>query len=404
MRIAMVGPFGLHPNQTMRGRALRLAVALVRRGHDVSLFMPPWQTPSEADKRWQEGGVDIRYVPLRGGVIGVSRRLVEEVLEWRPDVVHCFKPKAYSGLVAWWLWQAHRHHLRLVVDTDDWEGWGGWNEVAPYTSLQKRFFAWQEQWGLNHCHALTVASRTLESLVWSRGLPPVQVFYVPNGPGIGSVTSQQLTVNSKQWAVSSEQSALREETRQALGLGSRPAVLLYSRLFEFNTARLVAILRGVKTVLPDVAVLAVGASLYRADAARFRQQLAAAGLLKTVVDVGWVQPETLPDLLAAADVGIYLMDDTLLNRTKCPMKLADMLSVGVPVVAEAVGQVPEYVVHGRTGRLRPEGDVPGLAADLVDLLQDRDEREKLSAGARAHSAEHFNWLKLARIAEQAYGG
>jgi glycosyltransferase involved in cell wall biosynthesis len=400
MRIAMVGPFGLHPNQTMHIRALNPARVLARRGHEVTLFMPPWQTPAESDRRWQEEGVAIRYVPLRGGVTGIARRLVEEVLAWRPDVVHCFKPKAYSGLVAWWLWQAHRHRLRLVVDTDDWEGWGGWNELAAYTPLQKQFFAWQEQWGLDHCHALTVASRTLQSLAWSRGVAPERVFYVPNGPGIGAqyaVKSEQYTVNSEQYVLA------RAEKRRELRLGERPVVLLYSRLFEFDTARLVAVLRGVKRAVRSVAVLMVGAGLYEADAAQFRQQLAATGSGVAVVDVGWVELAALPALLAAADVGIYLMDDTLLNRTKCPVKLADMLHVGLPVVAEAVGQVPEYVVQGRTGLLRPSGDVAGLTADLVHLLQDGGEREKLAAGAKAHVAEHFSWPKLARIFERAYG-
>lgn len=393
MRIAMVGPFGLHPNQTMRIRALRPAKVLAERGHEVSLFMPPWQTPAAADRCWQEDGVTICYIPLYGGIAGTVRRLAEEVLAWQPDAVHCFKPKAYSGLVAWWLWQAHRHHLRLVVDTDDWEGWGGWNEVAPYSHLQKWFFAWQEQWGLSHCHALTVSSRTLQSLAWSRGVPPERVFYVPNGPGI-----------SEQYAVNSEQYALRREgKRRELGLEGRLVVLLYSRLFEFDTARLVAILREVKRRVPEMAVLSVGTGLYEADATRFGQQLAAAGLQEMVIDVGWTELEVLPDVLAAGDVAIYLMDDTLLNRTKCPVKLADVLAAGVPVVAEAVGQVPEYVVHRRTGLLRPTGDVAGLAADMVYLLQDTAGREGLGRGAQAHIAESFSWRKLARIFEQAYG-
>ena len=182
MKIAMVGPFGLHPNQTMRSRALKLAKPLVVRGHEVTIFMPPWQTPEEADKTWQEDGVTLRYIPLSGGTGGITRRLVKEVLAFGPDVVHCFKPKAYSGLVAWWLWQFHRRKLRLVMDTDDWEGWGGWNDKGNYSTTQKHFFAWQEEWGMTHCHALTVASRTLQSIAWSMGIPQEQVVYVPQWP------------------------------------------------------------------------------------------------------------------------------------------------------------------------------------------------------------------------------
>ena len=154
----------------MRARAFRLARALVQRGHEVCMVMPPWHTPEEANTDWVEEGVRVRYVALGGGTVGITRRLVRETLAFKPTVVHCFKPKAYSGLVAWWLWHTKRRGLRLVMDSDDWEGWGGWNDLEPYSPLQKRFFAWQERWGMRHCHALTVASRTLQSLAWAQGV------------------------------------------------------------------------------------------------------------------------------------------------------------------------------------------------------------------------------------------
>lgn len=388
MRIAMIGPFGLHPKQTMRSRALGLARALVERGHDVGLFMPPWDTPDEAGRSWNEDGVELRYVTLHGGTLGITRRLVHETLAWRPDVVHSFKPKAYSGLAAEWLWRFHRGRVRLIMDTDDWEGAGGWNDVAPYTPLQKRFFARQERWGLIHAHAVTVASRTLESVVWSLGMPRERVHYIPNGPGISLKP------------VSAEE---RAASRARLGLDDRPTVLVYSRLFEFDTERLAAVLSGIRAAVPDVVVLLVGAGLYEADNTRFRDQLAGVGLTDAVVDVGWVALEELPVTLAAADVGLYLMDDTLLNRTKCPVKLADMLAVGLPVVGESVGQVAEYLRDGRTGALRATGDVAGLVSAAVALLQDAEERGRRGAAARRDVLERFSWEGLARIAEAAYG-
>ncbi len=387
MRIAMVGPFGLHPKQTMRSRALGLARPLVARGHAVRLIMPPWDTPAEAGRTWAEDGAELRYVPLRGGAAGITRQLIRETLAWQPDVVHCFKPKAYSGLVAEWLWRFHRRRVHLVMDSDDWEGAGGWNDVAPYTPWQKRFFARQERYGLTHAHAVTVASRALESLAWSLGVPPERVIYVPNGPGI---------------PFDAVSPAERAAARARLGLGERPAVLVYSRLFEFDTARLVAVLADIRAAVPNVAVLLVGAGLYAADSARFREQLAAAGLLEAVVDVGWVELDQLPAMLAAADVGLYLMDDTLLNRAKCPVKLADMLAAGLPVVAEAVGQVAEYVRDGRTGALRQTGDVSGLAAAAVELLGDAGERERRGAAARADVGERFSWEQLSQTVEKAY--
>ncbi len=411
----MVGPFGFHPNKTMRSRAFNLARELVRRGHAVRLLMPPWQTPEEADKTWTEAGVEIRYTPLRGGLLGITRHLIRETLAWKPDVVHFFKPKAYSGLAGWWLWQFHRQRIRLVMDTDDWEGWGGWNELAPYSPMQKRFFAWQERWGMRHCHALTVASRALETIALSMGIPPKRVVYVPNGPGISEPLSggnytgdshfsrgvsqnhdvSQVTATSGSCIVTSGVS-----NQSPVSNLKSPNLLVYSRLFEFDTGRLAAILQGVKTAVPNLTILMVGTGLYEADAAQFRQQLADAGLTDAVKDAGWVEQDALPALLQSADAGVYLMEDTLLNRTKCPVKLADMLAMGVPVVAEAVGQVGEYVVNGRSGILCAPGDDAGITAALIQLLQNRPERDRLAAGAKEWTAAHFSWARLAETVER----
>jgi glycosyltransferase involved in cell wall biosynthesis len=240
---------------------------------------------------------------------------------------------------------------------------------------------------MRHNHALTVASRTLQSLAWGMGIPTERVVYLPNGPGIPDRLAT---------------AAEREAQRRALGLENRPTLLLYSRLFEFDTARLVEVLAEVRAAVPDLAVLAVGVGLFADDAARFREHLAQRGLLEMVVDAGWVELEQLPVMLAAADVGVYLMDDTLLNRTKCPVKLADMLQAGVPVVAEAVGQVTEYIRDGETGVMRPSGDVEGVTAALVRLLKDSAERQRLVTNGRTHVEQLFNWPLLAEQLERSY--
>jgi glycosyltransferase involved in cell wall biosynthesis len=266
------------------------------------------------------------------------------------------------------------------MDSDDWEGWGGWNDREPYPWLAKWFFARQEKWGMNHCHVLTVASRALETLAWGHGVAREKVVYLPNGPGI------------------------------PLGHGAPradeapPTLLVYSRFFEFDVARLVAVIQQVYAALPALRVRVVGVSLEEADGARFASLLRQHGLLQLVTNVGWIDEAEIPAQIAAADVGIYLMDDTLLNRTKCPVKLADMAAMGLPVVAEAVGQVTEYVDHGKTGLLRESGDVAGIAADVVHLLTHREERLQLGGMARAHIALHFSWEQQARIVEKAYRG
>ena len=89
-RVVMIGPFGLRPRMTMRVRALPLAKALVRRGHAVTMLLPPWQNPEDSGRRWVDEGVAVENVTLPRGVPGwfhwqLRRRLVQRVPALSPD-------------------------------------------------------------------------------------------------------------------------------------------------------------------------------------------------------------------------------------------------------------------------------------------------------------------------------
>jgi glycosyltransferase involved in cell wall biosynthesis len=385
-----------------------MAQALVERGHEVTMLLPPWQNPGDAGRRWEEGGVRVENVELPPSVPGLFQgltagRLCRRTKALRPDVVHLFKPKAYSGLVHWLMAVLPpRYGGRLVVDSDDWEGPGGWNELAGYSPLQRRFFAWQERWGLTHADAVTVASRTLESLVWALGVPQEQVFYVPNG-GRGGMEAR------------------------VSGQPSGDTILLYTRFFEFPPERVIDVFLRIRERLPAARMLVVGKGLFGEEetflrlardaglgvrnAAASASDDGAAGMGPTelwdgetdVAYTGWVPAERLDDLFAQAKVAIYPFDDTLVNRAKCAVKLIDLLAAGVPVVAEDVGQNGEYVRDGETGLLVPPGDPGAFARAVTGLLREDALRNRIGRRAIRDIDDRFGWDHLVGTVEQAYG-
>ncbi len=417
MKAVMVGPFGVRPRTTMVARALPLGKALAARGHSVTMVLPPWQNQEDAGRCWTDGGVTVENVTLPPRVPGlfhilVALRLVGRALALRPDVVHLFKPKAYSGLSHWLLARlpaARRPHL--VVDSDDWEGPGGWNELGDYTVLERRFFGWQERWGLTHAEGITVASRTLESLVWAMGVPPDRVFYVPNG-----VEREGAAGDGGLEADGGRERALDEQPGAA-------DILLYTRFFEFSVARVVEVLRRVRERVPNARLLIVGEGLFGEEEELFRLA-AESGLTvggsrsddtaseaepggRPAVDpdifhAGWVAAEELPGYFARAAVAIYPFDDTLVNRAKCAVKLRDLLAAGVPVVAEAVGQNREYIQNGKTGFLVEPGDVLAFADAIVRVLTTPGLGDRLGRAAARDVRERFGWDRLAGVVEQAY--
>jgi glycosyltransferase involved in cell wall biosynthesis len=106
--------------------------------------------------------------------------------------------------------------------------------------------------------------------------------------------------------------------------------------------------------------------------------------------------------LAASDIALYPMDDTLLNRAKCSAKLTEQMQAGLPVVAARVGQVAEYIEDGASGWLVNPGDGGALARGVLDLLDEPARAAALGRAARERIEAMFNWPRLARTLEGVY--
>ncbi len=368
----------------MRMRALPMAQALTARGHEVEIFLAPWSNPEDSGREEERGGVKIHNISLPPSIsllghLIITWRLLSRALKSKPRIVHCFKPKGYSGLVAMALWFLRKIGLtetRLVMDSDDWEGTGGWNEIENYTWLQKRFFAFQERWGLTHCHALTVASRALETLAWSLGVEPGKVFYVLNGLRV-------------------------EGPFEHPPPKGRPKVLLYTRFFEFTLERMVEIWQRVVEAVPEAQLLVVGKGLF-GEESEFLRLMDERGLADGVDYVGWLEGKRLKEALRSADLALYLYDDILVNRTKCSVKLIELMARGLPIVADDVGQNHEYIEDGISGWLVAPADDRAFSEAVAELLRDEKRRREMGRRAQERVRDRFDWAILVETVEEAY--
>ena len=75
------------------------------------------------------------------------------------------------------------------------------------------------------------------------------------------------------------------------------------------------------------------------------------------------------------------------------MVLAEALARGLPVVSTTAGAIPD-TVPGDAGILVPPGDASALRAALAGLLDERDRRVRLAAGARAARATLPTWPQV----------
>jgi glycosyltransferase involved in cell wall biosynthesis len=73
-----------------------------------------------------------------------------------------------------------------------------------------------------------------------------------------------------------------------------------------------------------------------------------------------------------------------------PLTIVEAMLAGVPVVASAVGGIPEQIEDRETGLLVSPGDTAALSAAVTQALTDPTLRQKVSRAARAHAESEFN--------------
>jgi glycosyltransferase involved in cell wall biosynthesis len=84
------------------------------------------------------------------------------------------------------------------------------------------------------------------------------------------------------------------------------------------------------------------------------------------------------------------------------LAVLEAMASGTPVIASAVGGVPEIVRDGETGFLVPPGNVLALSERLSRLLGDPSLQRRLGASARQDVLERFTWSKVAERCLEAY--
>ncbi len=170
----------------------------------------------------------------------------------------------------------------------------------------------------------------------------------------------------------------REEVRRRLGLQG-PTLVFAGRLVPQKALEVA--LAAVERV-PGVRLLVAGDGEERQ-----RLEPRAGGRVRFL---GPRSREQVFELFRAADAAV--LSSTWENF---PHAVVEALAVGTPVIATAVGGVPEVVRDGENGLLVPPRDPEALAAAIRRFLDDAALRARLT-GAAARSVERF-------APEQIYG-
>lgn len=222
---------------------------------------------------------------------------------------------------------------------------------------------------------LAVSQDCRRKMIEIEGLAPDKVLYVPNGipplpPPTGRSVRQELGI-SKDDPVIGSIAVLRPQ--KAIHLLLRATAELRRRF-------------------PRLRTLVAGDGPERASLER---QARALGLEGVVVFLGY--RDDVPDLLAALDVFVSTS-----SFEGSPLALLEAMAAGRPIVATAVGGVPDLIEHGIHGLLVPPGDSHAIAEAIALLLEESDRRRMMGEAGRERQRREFQIDVMVRRLEDLY--
>jgi phosphatidyl-myo-inositol dimannoside synthase len=227
--------------------------------------------------------------------------------------------------------------------------------------------------------AALAVSREIEARCRAAGFAAERVYWTPG------------TADVARFARAADGRAIRTE----FALGDAPVIVSVARLApRRGHDLLLAAFRRLLADLPGARLLLVGKGEAREDLERLA---AAQGLARQVTFTGY-RDSDLPSVLAAADCFALMAPG---SDDSCRAAL-EAMAAARPVVARALGALPDAVVHGETGLLVDDDRPDAIAAALRTILADRARGAAMGAAGRRRAETEFTPARAADIVERAY--
>ena len=325
----------------------------------------------EARFTWRLDRV-IRFLISFAGVIRRARRLV---IDEAPDVIHANSIRAglvmalaTMGLGMPVIWHAHdvlpRHPLSIAVRI-----------VAGATS-RNHILAVSQAAGSRFCGIIL--------RLFNRQVP---------------ITVIHNAVDLECFQPNSES---KREIRHALGLTERQRVVGIVGHLTPNKGQLELIeaFASISRENSDAVLLVVGEPLFNRGADYAKSLGRAASSFAVTDRVRFLGPrDDVPTLMQGFDLLV------INSRTEAfPLTVLEGLASGTPVLATAVGGIPEMIRHRENGWLVPARDKRSLAEAMLTLLGDAHLREQLGSNGRRDAIARFSIERFSTEIQSLYRG
>ena len=232
-----------------------------------------------------------------------------------------------------------------------------------------RLIRLQERWAGRFASAVLTVEERLRDILVSRGVPREKIHILMNLP------------DDLIFAPRSEASPKPAHA---------PFVLVYHGTLAWRLGLDIAIraLAQARREAPQIQLRIIGGGEERAALIALRDELDMGHAV--TFSEGFVPVQSIPALLADADVGIVPLRASSGTDIMLPTKLLEYVAVGIPCITPRTGTIARYFDASMVEFFEAE-DIDSLAAAILRLFQDPQRRASLAAEATRRFASAYRW-------------
>jgi colanic acid biosynthesis glycosyl transferase WcaI len=241
--------------------------------------------------------------------------------------------------------------------------------------LAIRVFQWLETFAYGDASRISVIADGFRTNLLSKGVPREKIVSIPNWVDVDFIRP-----------LPKEQS----QFRQRHNLQDKFVVLYTGNIAETQGIRNAIRAASALVAYPDIKLVIVGEVGQLQELEKFRQKLE----LHNILLFPFVPRADLPDLLAAADIGLILQKHSVVGFNM-PSKTQVLLASGRPILASVPsdGSAAQTVIASGGGIVVEPENPTAIARGILDLYHSPEKIQQLAYQGRQYALENFSFRR-----------
>ena len=284
------------------------------------------------------------------------------------DLVMGTSPPIFQAVSAWFV--AFLRHKPFLLEIRDL-----WPEFIVSMGVFKnplliRMARWLEKFLYARATHILVNSPAYAEYIQQKNVLPKKISYIPYGTDIDMFSPQK------------SGQAIRDQ----YDLNDKFVVLYAGALGQANDIYTIINAANLLKNEPNILFVLFGDGKEKTNLINEARRLG----LQNIRFAGVVPKKEMPEVLAAADVCLAILQDVAMFRTTYPNKVFDYMAAGKATMLVIDGVIRRVIEEADGGVFVQPGDAPALSQAVLDLSQNSERLLEMGENARRYMVQHLN--------------